>query len=136
MQVICGLLIFQRTPFERSLDLISPWLEMQTREISDVIADLDAQRQRRFIRSHTPLDGLRYDDTVTYICVRASWRATEGSSNKAATDNGRSYSTTPIAFATPSASSSSHRPISSNGPTANLERSIARAGTARAALPL
>lgn len=69
MQVICGLLIFQRTPFERSLDLISPWLEMQTREISDVIADLDAQRHRRFIKSHSPLDGLRYDDTVTYICV-------------------------------------------------------------------
>ena len=69
MQVICALLIFQRTTFERSLDLLSPWLEMQTREISDVVADLDAQQHRRFIKSHTPLDGLRYDDTVNYICV-------------------------------------------------------------------
>ena len=69
MQVICGLLIFQRTTFERSLDLISPWLEMQTREISDVIADLDAQQHRRFIKSHTPLDGLPNDDMITYICV-------------------------------------------------------------------
>ncbi len=69
MQVICGLLIFQRTTFERSLDLISPWLEMQTREISEVIAALDAQQHRRFIKSHTPLDGLPNDDMVTYICV-------------------------------------------------------------------
>jgi hypothetical protein len=69
MQTIVALLIFQRTPFERSLDLISPWLEMQTREISDVIADLDSQPHRRFIKSHTPLDGLPDDDALTYICV-------------------------------------------------------------------
>ena len=69
MQMICALLIFQRTTFDRSLDLISPWLEMQTRDIGDVIADLDAQPHRRFIKSHTPLDGLPYDEAVTYICV-------------------------------------------------------------------
>jgi aryl sulfotransferase len=69
MQMICGLLIFQRTTFDRSLDRISPWLEMQTRDIDDVIADLEAQPHRRFIKSHTPLDGLRYEPTVTYICV-------------------------------------------------------------------
>ena len=68
-QVICALLIFRRTTFDQSLDLISPWLEMQTRKISDVIADLDAQQHRRFIKSHTPLDGLPNDDAVTYICV-------------------------------------------------------------------
>src|SRR5215471_16725669 len=69
MQMICGLLIFQRTTFDRSLDLISPWLDMQTRDIGDVMADLDAQQHRRFIKTHTPLDGLRYETAVTYICV-------------------------------------------------------------------
>jgi aryl sulfotransferase len=69
MQMICALLIFQRPTFERSLDLMSPWLEMQTRDIRLVIANLDAQRHRRFIKSHTPLDGLPYDEAVTYICV-------------------------------------------------------------------
>ena len=69
MQMICALLVFQRTTFDRSLDLISPWLEMQTRQIGDVIADLEAQQHRRFIKSHTPLDGLPADDAVTYICV-------------------------------------------------------------------
>jgi aryl sulfotransferase len=42
---------------------------MQTRDIGDVIADLEAQQHRRFIKSHTPLDGLRSDAAVTYICV-------------------------------------------------------------------
>jgi hypothetical protein len=69
MQMICALLIFQRTTFDRALDLISPWLDMQTRDIGDVIADLEAQQHRRFIKTHTPLDGLRYDAAVTYICV-------------------------------------------------------------------
>ena len=58
MQMICALLIFQRTTFDRSLDLISPCLDMQTRDIGDVIADLEAQQHRRFIKTHTPLDGL------------------------------------------------------------------------------
>ncbi len=69
MQMICALLIFQRTTFDQSLDRISPWLEMQTRDIGDVIADLEAQKHRRFIKSHTPLDGLHFDPAVTYICV-------------------------------------------------------------------
>lgn len=69
MQSICALLIFRRADLERSLDLVSPWLEMQTREIGVVIADLDAQRHRRFIKSHTPLDGLPDDESITYICV-------------------------------------------------------------------
>jgi aryl sulfotransferase len=69
MQMICALLIFQRTTFDRSLDLISPCLDMQTRDIGDVVADLDAQQHRRFVKTHTPLDGLGYDAAVTYVCV-------------------------------------------------------------------
>jgi len=67
--MICALLIFQRTTFDRSLDLISPWVDMQTRDIGDVMTDLEAQRHRRFIKTHTPLDGLRHEAEVTYICV-------------------------------------------------------------------
>jgi aryl sulfotransferase len=69
MQMICALLIFRRTTFDRSLDLISPCLDMQTRDIDDVIADLEAQQHRRFIKTHTPLDGLPHEAEVTYICV-------------------------------------------------------------------
>src|SRR5262249_28114670 len=37
--------------------------------ISNVLTALAAQRHRRFIKTHTPLDGLPFDEQVTYICV-------------------------------------------------------------------
>jgi aryl sulfotransferase len=69
MQMICALLVFQTTTFEQPLDLISPWLDMLTRERDDVFADLAAQTHRRFIKTHTPLDGLPFDPSVTYVGV-------------------------------------------------------------------
>ena len=69
MQMICALLVFQTTTFEKPLDLISPWLDMLTRDRDDVFADLAAQTHRRFIKTHTPLDGLPFDPSVTYVVV-------------------------------------------------------------------
>ena len=37
--------------------------------IDDVVAALDAQQHRRFIKTHTPLDGLELDERVTYLVV-------------------------------------------------------------------
>jgi hypothetical protein len=68
-QMICALLIFQTPEFDRPLDLITPWLEMRTRRRRDVFALYEAQPHRRFIKSHTPLDGLPADDRVTYLSV-------------------------------------------------------------------
>jgi len=68
-QMICALLVFQTASFDRSLDLISPWLDMLTRDVESVRADLDAQTHRRFIKTHTPWDGLPQDHRVTYVCV-------------------------------------------------------------------
>jgi hypothetical protein len=68
-QMICALLVFGPPPFECSLDLISPWLDMLTRDLESVRADLDAQTHRRFIKSHTPYDGLPHNPSVTYIAV-------------------------------------------------------------------
>jgi hypothetical protein len=48
---------------------LSPWIDMVTRARTDVFADLQAQTHRRFIKTHTPLDGIPNDPTVTYICV-------------------------------------------------------------------
>jgi hypothetical protein len=42
---------------------------MQTAPRDEVVAALDAQEHRRFIKTHTPLDGLPYDERVTYVCV-------------------------------------------------------------------
>jgi aryl sulfotransferase len=69
IQMVCGLLTFQQPRFPATLDLISPWLDMLTRSLPEVLKDLDAQQHRRFIKSHTPLDGLPFEDRATYICV-------------------------------------------------------------------
>jgi aryl sulfotransferase len=69
MQMICALLIFGDASLPRPLTELSPWLDIQTETSSNVFAALAAQRHRRFIKSHTPLDGLPFDERVTYICV-------------------------------------------------------------------
>jgi aryl sulfotransferase len=69
LQMICALEIFGRTTFDRPLDRISPWVDVLLRPLDDVRADYEAQTHRRFIKTHTPLDGLPFDDRVTYICV-------------------------------------------------------------------
>jgi hypothetical protein len=48
---------------------ISPWLDMQVRTEEEVFGLLDAQTGRRFIKTHTPLDGLPFVPSVTYLAV-------------------------------------------------------------------
>ncbi|MGI8757003.1 MAG: sulfotransferase domain-containing protein, partial [Acidimicrobiales bacterium] len=68
-QMLCALLIFDTWDLPEPLARLSPWLDMQTRPLASVTADLDAQTHRRFIKTHTPLDGLPTDPRVTYLCV-------------------------------------------------------------------
>jgi aryl sulfotransferase len=68
-QMICALLIFQAPEPPESLDRLSPWMEMRLRRRRDVFDLYEAQTHRRFIKSHTPLDGLPIDDRITYISV-------------------------------------------------------------------
>src|SRR5205823_3162597 len=69
MQTMCALVIFQTPDFDSSIDELSPWLDMLTRDRDETVAQLERQTHRRFIKSHTPLDGLPFDERVTYICV-------------------------------------------------------------------
>jgi aryl sulfotransferase len=68
-QMICALLILQEPELPLPLDTLSPWIDMVTRARTEVFADLEAQAHRRFIKTHTPLDGIPSDPAVTYICV-------------------------------------------------------------------
>ncbi|MBI5087607.1 MAG: sulfotransferase domain-containing protein [Actinobacteria bacterium] len=68
-QMICALVVLQEAELPLPLDTLSPWLDMVTRARGEVFAELEAQTHRRFIKTHTPLDGLPHDPTVTYICV-------------------------------------------------------------------
>ena len=69
MQNIVGMLVLGRTDLGRPITEISPWLDMLTRPLEEVVAMLEAQQHRRFIKTHTPLDGLPVDERVTYITV-------------------------------------------------------------------
>ncbi len=68
-QMICALLVFQRPELPAPLTTLSPWLDLRLRPVGEVHATLAAQRHRRFIKTHTPLDGLPTDDRVTYLAV-------------------------------------------------------------------
>jgi hypothetical protein len=68
-QMLCALLIFDGPTFPAPLDDLSPWLDMCTRPLAAVTAALAAQTHRRFIKTHTPLDGLPLHPEVTYLVV-------------------------------------------------------------------
>ena len=69
MQMICALLIFGTPDLPAPLASLSPWLDWLATPRDEVYAHLAAQRHRRFIKTHTPLDGLPLDPRATYIVV-------------------------------------------------------------------
>lgn len=68
-QMLVALLIFDGPDFPEPLGEMSPWLDMCNRPVEEVIAELDAQNHRRFVKTHTPLDGVPYHEEVTYLMV-------------------------------------------------------------------
>lgn len=69
MQMICALLVFQTPALPAPLSELSPWLDWLSLDRADLLAALAAQEHRRFIKTHTPLDGLPLDPRVTYVVV-------------------------------------------------------------------
>jgi aryl sulfotransferase len=69
MQMLCALLIFDGPEFPAPLEEVSPWLDNCTRPLAAVTAAYAAQTHRRFIKTHTPLDGLPLHADVTYVVV-------------------------------------------------------------------
>ena len=69
MQALCAMLIFDSVELPARLSTLSPWFDMNLHAPDDMRAALAAQQHRRFIKTHTPLDGLPYDERVTYVCV-------------------------------------------------------------------
>ncbi len=48
---------------------LSPWLDWLVAPLEEVLERLEAQDHRRFIKTHTPLDGLPLDERATFIVV-------------------------------------------------------------------
>src|SRR4051794_32840528 len=68
-QMTGALLSSKPTTCDRPLRNTPPGTDMPTGPGGDVSAGLAAQPHRRFIKTHTPLDGLPRHDGVTYIDV-------------------------------------------------------------------
>jgi aryl sulfotransferase len=74
MQRIVSLLVFQSTEPVPVMN-ISPWIDRRIPEpIEAVIGTIEAQKHRRFLKSHLPADGLPIFDEVQYIHVARDGR--------------------------------------------------------------
>lgn len=69
VQMLCALLIFDGPEFPAPLAELSPWLDICTRSVGEVMEALATQTHRRFIKTHTPLDGLPLHAETTYLVV-------------------------------------------------------------------
>ena len=68
-QMLTALLVFDDPDLPASLDELSPWLDMTALAEDEVFTRLDAQTHRRFIKTHTPLDGIPEHDDVVYLTI-------------------------------------------------------------------
>ncbi|MEH1027168.1 sulfotransferase domain-containing protein [Micromonospora profundi] len=69
MQMICALLVFGTPDLPAPLTELSPWLDWLVEPRDAVYGRLAAQPHRRFIKTHTPLDGVPLDPRVHYVVV-------------------------------------------------------------------
>jgi aryl sulfotransferase len=69
MQMICALLIFGRPELPAPLWHLSPWLDHSIIPREVVYSQLAGQSHRRFIKTHTPLNGIPVKPQVSYIVV-------------------------------------------------------------------
>ena len=69
MQTIVGMLLLDRVDLGAPISTLSLWLDMLIRTDDEVFGPLDRQTHRRFIKTHTPLDGLPQHDEATYIAL-------------------------------------------------------------------
>jgi aryl sulfotransferase len=69
MQTIVGMLVLDQIDLGAPISTLSPWLDMLIYTDEEMFHLLEEQRHRRFIKTHTPLDGVPRLPSVTYITV-------------------------------------------------------------------
>jgi len=69
MQAIVGNLIFSGQELPAPISELSPFLEFRMVPLELVLMGLESQRNRRFIKTHLPLDGFPFDPRLKYVYV-------------------------------------------------------------------
>jgi aryl sulfotransferase len=69
MQGICAALVFQRPEPPVPQDELTPWYDANFAPVGEVNELLDNLTNRRYLKTHCPIDGVRYFSEVKYIFV-------------------------------------------------------------------
>jgi len=67
-QQIVGQILFKGDP-GIAVHEISPWLDMRILPRADILAGLEAQRHRRFVKTHLPADALVFSPRAKYLYI-------------------------------------------------------------------
>ena len=68
-QAIVALLIFARPELEVKPGHISPWIDANFTPLDEILAMLEAEDHRRFVKTHTPLDGIPFHRGCVHLAV-------------------------------------------------------------------
>jgi len=69
MQGICAALVFQQPQPPVHQDALTPWLDANFAPIEDILELLEGLENRRYIKTHLPLDGLKFFEEIKYIFI-------------------------------------------------------------------
>lgn len=69
MQNIVANLLFQDGNMPAPVSQMSPWIDMDVIPLDEIMAGIEAQTWRRAFKTHLPLDGIPYYDTMKYVYV-------------------------------------------------------------------
>lgn len=68
-QLLVALIVFDGPDFPNAISNMSPWMDQKIRTREEAHAVFAAQEHRRFIKTHTPLDGVPLSDDLVYVCT-------------------------------------------------------------------
>lgn len=68
-QAIVAMLVFETHDHGEQPGVISPWIDANFAPIDEYLEQINIQSHRRYIKTHTPLDGIPYFSECTYLVV-------------------------------------------------------------------
>jgi aryl sulfotransferase len=69
LQGICAALVFQKPQPPVAQDELSPWFDSNFAPLDTVVSQIASLQNRRYIKTHCPLDGIKFFEDVKYIFV-------------------------------------------------------------------
>lgn len=68
-QAICAMFVFGGPDHGQQPGVVSPWVDAVFSELDDCMAQVEAQTHRRYLKTHTPLDGIPFHEACTYLVI-------------------------------------------------------------------